>query len=281
MKKLSRGFTLIELLVVIAIIAILAAILFPVFAQAKAAAKKTQDLSNVKQISLAMIVYANDYDDAFPMAITKDPIPVAAAVPPDYNALGPDKAWTWTGSPSDQAPTDIYWTYGQTSYPYHKSMQIFRSPNSPNAGGNPGHANYGVNWNLMGVPIWNPAQPYPLSQTAIDNVAEKVLMLNAGNVIIYQYNLVDVARWGGYDYVPGLCDKGVTSGPDANGVDCAHYKTGGAPAGLFSDIEKGRHSNGINIGWADGHAKMLKASQLAAKKASVWCAQGSTNWDCN
>ena len=60
---MRRAFTLIELLVVIAIIAILAAILFPVFAQAKAAAKKTSALSNVKQISTANILYMNDADD--------------------------------------------------------------------------------------------------------------------------------------------------------------------------------------------------------------------------
>ncbi|MBN9501381.1 MAG: hypothetical protein BGO01_01025 [Armatimonadetes bacterium 55-13] len=57
------GFTLIELLVVIAIIAILAAILFPVFAQAKAAAKKTQALSNIKQLGTATYLYMNDWDD--------------------------------------------------------------------------------------------------------------------------------------------------------------------------------------------------------------------------
>ena len=61
-----KGFTLIELLVVIAIIAILAAILFPVFAQAKEAAKKTQCLSNQKNLSLAILMYANDSDDTFP-----------------------------------------------------------------------------------------------------------------------------------------------------------------------------------------------------------------------
>jgi len=59
----TRAFTLIELLVVIAIIAILAAILFPVFAQAKLAAKKTVALSNAKQIALAQYMYMNDYDD--------------------------------------------------------------------------------------------------------------------------------------------------------------------------------------------------------------------------
>jgi prepilin-type N-terminal cleavage/methylation domain-containing protein len=60
---MKRAFTLIELLVVIAIIAILAAILFPVFAQAKAAAKATVAISNMKQVGLALAMYANDNDD--------------------------------------------------------------------------------------------------------------------------------------------------------------------------------------------------------------------------
>src|SRR5476649_1161996 len=72
---LRTGFTLIELLVVIAIIAILAAILFPVFAQAKFAAKKTVDLSNAKEIGLANKMYLNDYDDTMPIfyAYNSDP----------------------------------------------------------------------------------------------------------------------------------------------------------------------------------------------------------------
>jgi prepilin-type N-terminal cleavage/methylation domain-containing protein len=61
-----RGFTLIELLVVIAIIAILAAILFPVFAQAREAARASSCLSNVKQLSLGMMMYVQDYDERFP-----------------------------------------------------------------------------------------------------------------------------------------------------------------------------------------------------------------------
>src|SRR5579859_4761279 len=63
--KNKRAFTLIELLVVIAIIAILAAILFPVFAQAKLAAKKISSLSNAKQLTLAVLMYNNDYDDEY------------------------------------------------------------------------------------------------------------------------------------------------------------------------------------------------------------------------
>lgn len=64
-RRFNSAFTLIELLVVIAIIAILAAILFPVFAQAKVAAKKTSVLSNAKQFGLGHLMYANDYDDMF------------------------------------------------------------------------------------------------------------------------------------------------------------------------------------------------------------------------
>jgi prepilin-type N-terminal cleavage/methylation domain-containing protein/prepilin-type processing-associated H-X9-DG protein len=65
---MKRAFTLIELLVVIAIIAILAAILFPVFAQAKVAAKKASSLSNTKQLGLGLLMYSNDNDDIFPYA---------------------------------------------------------------------------------------------------------------------------------------------------------------------------------------------------------------------
>src|SRR5579883_3098687 len=67
-KKASSAFTLIELLVVIAIIAILAAILFPVFAQAREKARGASCLSNVKQINLAFIQYVQDYDEVMPIA---------------------------------------------------------------------------------------------------------------------------------------------------------------------------------------------------------------------
>ncbi|MCA1996053.1 MAG: prepilin-type N-terminal cleavage/methylation domain-containing protein [Armatimonadetes bacterium] len=94
------GFTLIELLVVIAIIAILAAILFPVFAQAKASAKKTADLSNLKQNMTATLMYASDYDDRLPHTNWQEDYVFAARV-----------------------------------LPYTKNRQIFKNPASPNARG--------------------------------------------------------------------------------------------------------------------------------------------------
>lgn len=82
----SRGFTLIELLVVIAIIAILAAILFPVFARAREKARQTSCLANQKQIGLAVLMYAQDYDERFPPAYTGSG---DARVSGFYDSVGP------------------------------------------------------------------------------------------------------------------------------------------------------------------------------------------------
>jgi len=92
--RLRKGFTLIELLVVIAIIAILAAILFPVFAQAKMAAKGTASLSNAKQLALGNLLYAGDYDDNAVLCI--------AWGDPNFPALAggvPYAPWTFLISP--------------------------------------------------------------------------------------------------------------------------------------------------------------------------------------
>src|SRR5258708_7839174 len=81
----KRGFTLIELLVVIAIIAILAAILFPVFAQAREAARKSACLNNLKQIGPAMLMYAGDADEVLPPPFT-NPVAQPGANPEPINA---------------------------------------------------------------------------------------------------------------------------------------------------------------------------------------------------
>lgn len=82
----SRGFTLIELLVVIAIIAILAGILFPVFAQARESARQTSCLSNTKQLATATLMYLQDYDETFPMSVYSPRLPQVVAV---YDAIEP------------------------------------------------------------------------------------------------------------------------------------------------------------------------------------------------
>jgi prepilin-type N-terminal cleavage/methylation domain-containing protein len=101
MHSKRRGFTLIELLVVIAIIAILAAILFPVFAQAKNAAKKTADLSNLKQLGTAEQLYLADYDDMY-------------HAPAHYD------------SPTPSGPQTTLWYL--MIKPYTKNVQMFLSP---------------------------------------------------------------------------------------------------------------------------------------------------------
>ena len=108
MRLQRKAFTLIELLVVIAIIAILAAILFPVFAQAKAAAKASADLSNLKQIDLALIQYAGDVDDTYPRAWNND---VCRTYVPNKPNVGDDR-YHWEDS----------------VFPYIKSDGIFKGP---------------------------------------------------------------------------------------------------------------------------------------------------------
>jgi prepilin-type N-terminal cleavage/methylation domain-containing protein len=106
----KRAFTLIELLVVIAIIAILAAILFPVFAQAKEAAKRTACLSNCHQIGLAVRIYMDQFDQT---------IPIQNAFPCDINRC------------SGAIPGQSSWPLGLQ--PYITSKRIFRCPSDPNA----------------------------------------------------------------------------------------------------------------------------------------------------
>ena len=122
---MKKAFTLIELLVVIAIIAILAAILFPVFAQAKEAAKKTQALSNVKQTGTAFNIYLADYDDTMPNAHSRraDGSHRAATVhPAPSGSIG--AGWE---DPIIVSQVNSMWH--MAVQPYMKNWQLLSSPN--------------------------------------------------------------------------------------------------------------------------------------------------------
>ncbi len=125
----KRGFTLIELLVVIAIIALLAAILFPVFAKAREKARQTTCVSNAKQFMLAILQYAQDSDDA---------MPIAYAV---ANSVGP-YASQQLNVPEAGIPTEIY--------PYVKSHDLFHCPDD----------NGGMFANGDTINAWATAAPY-------------------------------------------------------------------------------------------------------------------------
>jgi prepilin-type N-terminal cleavage/methylation domain-containing protein len=142
---MRRAFTLIELLVVIAIIAILAAILFPVFASAKAAAKKTQAISNYKQLGLALHLYVSDYDDT--IFTTRD------------------SPWGgFTGDPSEIA------TWPELLMPYMKNKGILFSPEDKLA--NKGSTSFAMNAYLE----------YPMSMTAIPRSAETIFMTDRTDI---------------------------------------------------------------------------------------------------
>jgi len=113
-SRRRRGFTLIELLVVIAIIAILAAILFPVFAQAKKAAKTTVSISNTKQLAIGINIYSTDSDDLMPMTIQSL----------DQDST-PGGAWWGTSD---------FVGILQMTYPYVKSVDIWWNGQNPRAG---------------------------------------------------------------------------------------------------------------------------------------------------
>jgi prepilin-type N-terminal cleavage/methylation domain-containing protein len=104
---MKKGFTLIELLVVIAIIAILAAILFPVFAKAREKARQTSCLSNLKQMGLAVLSYAQDYDERL--------MPLYAASAPHQPVGSATVAFGW-------------YTWPEMIQPYIKNDQIFQCP---------------------------------------------------------------------------------------------------------------------------------------------------------
>ncbi|HEY0867317.1 MAG TPA: prepilin-type N-terminal cleavage/methylation domain-containing protein [Fimbriimonas sp.] len=270
----TRAFTLIELLVVIAIIAILAAILFPVFAQAKEAAKKTADLSNTKQMALGVHMYAGDADDMFPRQVYKRPVDDLPN-------------WSWT----------VPFTWREAVMPYSKSGTMTYDDgtnrvqvavggiwDTPALSGQGSRGGYASNRNLMpgfcywwggSVQSWTcdqsdrggaPTGASPMPSVAVaglDAPAQIASTWTTGiNKAANAASDFQEASWwwfGGENWPP------VFTGPNSG------EKYDGDPNDPGWNTFKGyampryRYSGGMNAGYADGHAKYVK------KGGFNWC----------
>jgi prepilin-type N-terminal cleavage/methylation domain-containing protein/prepilin-type processing-associated H-X9-DG protein len=234
-RRLRSGFTLIELLVVIAIIAILAAILFPVFAQARDKARQAGCLSNTKQIGTAIQMYAQDYDETLPQ-YWDDP----AGEPNNKGAKNDNPLGYWHNQIQS----------------YVKNYQVFICPSAKTAlerlvdtgEGTPaerrklytglawrGSGSYG--WNFWYLGAW-PGQTYRLAQvtnpTETIAVAEITRLSNAG--VVYP----PPSAVGTPDYALWVWKKNMTQ-----------------RAGGWTNFAA-RHGDGNNLVFVDGHSKWFK-----------------------
>ena len=294
---MKKAFTLIELLVVIAIIAILAAILFPVFAQAKEAAKKTQCLSNLKQLGLASVMYAGDSDDAlyahrWNCGGNAANNYAASQVCGDYldgngnlNNMAPDQA----GGLSSPVNQRLYWAY--TLYPYTKNFQLYKDPDTTNgfypgsgtavafqnANGAKAGNNYGGQNSYGHNDFWlSPAAstsggssnlPSPPTLTSVPRVASTIM-------------IIDSSYYGAGPDISATNDSGVQMTQNMNGNELS-YVTGqnsnyvgywmnqggsnwtqsGQSYSSFlptaTTLIQKRHNGKLNVQWVDGHAKNL------------------------
>lgn len=239
---MRRAFTLIELLVVIAIIAILAAILFPVFAQAKAAAKKTQCLSNVKQIGLGATLYSGDYDDAI--------MPYSMIADGQAGVEG-DRVYWWAYQFATAKNIRADDTKGLI-FPYMKSGAIKDCPSAtdlPVGAVNSSYA-YATNFFYLNTD-YTPAtattnRVYP-TLTNAQAPAETIFLADCATLLSSNGTLARTSQLA----IPSR----TASGPNVHG----------------------RHAGRANIVWLDGHASSMSPSTRKVSYGSATSAMYDAN----
>ena len=247
-----RGFTLVELLVVIAIIAILAAIIFPVYSKARDAAEKTQCIANVKNITAAVIQYASNYDGRLP---DSDPQFYNPSPPPGY-----------TGWASVIQPYLENWSIFLC--PVRKEMVDLWTNGIPTQGSGPlGYAYNGAFW--QGCP--GTGQPRDAWSGLDGKISQSMIKQPSQTVMIAD------SSFSGSDE---LGDE--ASGGDAGRRQPVAQDQTAAPTEWANGIDIGnrfypeaRHEEGFIVGWCDGSAKWVGFQTLY--DWSLWTTEKDTN----